>query len=68
MNPTTPERLTTAGVAPCIDGIRRPAPQPMGTWFSRWHHLYTQAPTPVAAADDSTVTPLPRPSQLTTAA
>lgn len=40
----------------------------LGTWLSRWHHLYTEVPMPADGVDDSAVTPLPRPSQLTTAA
>lgn len=41
---TTP-RLTVASVAPMIDGRRRPAPQPLGTWMTRWYAIYQQTPT-----------------------
>ena len=66
MNHTTPRRLTAASVAPIKDGTPRVAPQPLGTWFTRWHHVYATEPVPAAT---TTVTPtLPRPSALTIAA
>ncbi len=33
-------RLTVDAIAPEIDGVRRPAPQPLGTWMSRWAAIY----------------------------
>lgn len=70
MNHTTPRRLTVATVAPVVDGTARIAPYPMGTWFSRWHHVYTAAPAAIASGIDADVLThqLPRPSALTTAA
>jgi len=68
VNHTTPRRLTVATVAPVVDGTARIAPHPMGTWFSRWHHLYTAAPAASLADVDATTHVLPRPSTLSTAA
>jgi hypothetical protein len=53
VNPTAPvaQRLTVDAIAPTVDGLRRPAPQPLGTWFSRWACLY---------GDDSLVPATPR--------
>lgn len=36
-------RLTVESIAPVIAGHRRTAPQPLGTWMSRWSFLYTDA-------------------------
>ena len=36
-------RLTVDAIAPEIDGVRRPAPQPLGTWMSRWAAIYLDA-------------------------
>jgi hypothetical protein len=36
-------RLTVSALAPIVDGSSRPAGRPMGTWFSRWACLYTDA-------------------------
>ena len=66
MNNTTPRPLTVDSVAPIVNGIPTPAPQPMGTWFTRWHHLYTEAPA--ATAGSGTAPTLPERSQLTVAA
>lgn len=66
MNNTTPRPLTVDSVAPVINGIPTPAPQPMGTWFTRWHHIYAE---PAAEAPELAPTPtLPERSQLTVAA
>ncbi len=37
----TPLRMTVRTVAPTINGELAPAPQPMGTWMTRWAALYT---------------------------
>lgn len=68
MNHTTPRQLTVATVAPVVDGAVRIAPRPMGTWFSRWHHVYTATPTTTLADVGVTTHLLPRPSALTAAA
>jgi len=45
-------RLTVDAIAPEIDGVRRPAPQPLGTWMSRWAGIYLDAtPTVVVTPD-----------------
>jgi hypothetical protein len=41
-------RLTVESIAPVIDGTVRPAPQPLGTWMSRWASIYLDAPTTAA--------------------
>lgn len=66
MNPTTP-RLTVETVAPTI-GDTCAAPQPLGTWFSRWHQLYTHTPAPSEAAPHELASALPRTTHFTTAA
>lgn len=66
MNPTTP-RLTVETVAPTV-GDTSVAPQPLGTWFSRWHRLYTHTPAETDGTSPSTASALPRTSQFTTAA
>jgi hypothetical protein len=44
-------------------------PAATGTWFSRWHHVYTTAPQQHLVEDLLTsVTPLPRPSHVAPAA
>jgi hypothetical protein len=50
VNPTTPltHRLTVEAIAPTVDGIRHAAPQPLGTWHSRWACLYLDPFVPVA--------------------
>lgn len=40
----TQPRITVASVAAEIDGKRRPAPQPLGTWMTRWYHMYRATP------------------------
>lgn len=68
MNNTTPRRLTCTTIARSANGEPRIAPQPLGTWFSRWHHLYLGAP--VAPADSVETVPhlRARPTGLTHAA
>ena len=66
MNPTTP-RLTVETIAPTV-GDTSVAPQPLGTWFSRWHRLYTHPSAAADAPSPSTGSALPRTSQFTTAA
>jgi hypothetical protein len=68
VNNTTPRRLTCASIAPLVDGEPRIAPQGLGTWFSRWHHLYTERPVPTATVTGAVTALLPRPSVFTTAA
>ena len=51
-------RLTVASIAPVVDGRRRPAPQPLGTWMSRWAtalYLDPQAPAVPAPVDAAIV-------------
>ncbi|MBK9739052.1 MAG: hypothetical protein IPO93_06000 [Actinobacteria bacterium] len=36
-------RLSVESIAPLIDGIAHPAPQPLGTWMTRWSFLYSEA-------------------------
>jgi hypothetical protein len=38
-------RLTVESIAPVINGEVRPAPQPLGTWMSRWASIYLDAPS-----------------------
>lgn len=45
-----PTRLTVASVAPVVDGRRRPAPQPLGTWMSRWATAVYLTPPPAVPA------------------
>lgn len=74
MNPTTP--VTTTDTADTTDTARRPVagtphtpgPQPYGTWFSRWHHLYTETPTVVVTPDSEPTTTVPKRGDLTAAA
>lgn len=66
MNHTTP-RLTVETIAPTA-GDTTAAPQPLGTWFSRWHRLYTSTPATTEATSTSTASALPRTTQFTTAA
>lgn len=68
MKPTTPTRLTVETIAPLVAGTPAPAQQPLGTWFSRWHHVYSAAPATPAMADDARTPALPRRANLTTAA
>lgn len=68
MNPTTPRRLTVDCIAPTIAGAPQPAPQPLGTWFSRWHHVYADVPAPTVTLGSIDVTALPRPATFTIAA
>ncbi len=56
---TTP-RLTVASVAPVIDGRRRPAPQPLGTWMTRWYAVYQHTPATVRAPKAQLVPQLTR--------
>lgn len=43
MSATTARRLTVDSVAPVIDGVTHTAPQPLGTWMSRWAFVYGSA-------------------------
>lgn len=55
-----PQRLTVASMAPVINGRRRPAPQPLGTWMTRWYAAYQQTPALVAAPEMRLVPQLTR--------
>jgi hypothetical protein len=59
-------RLTVDAIAPVVDGTLRPAPQPLGTWMSRWACIYLDAapatsvlPAPAALADLAPVRLMP---------
>lgn len=66
MNPTSP-RLTVETIAPTV-GDTSVAPQLLGTWFTRWHGLYTHTPATTDSTTPSFASALPRPSHFTTAA
>jgi hypothetical protein len=44
---TNDRRLTVESLAPLVSGCLRPAPQPLGTWMSRWSVVYGDAATRV---------------------
>ncbi len=62
MNPTNPDRR------PVESTTHTPGPQPFGTWFGRWHRIYTDVPAPVAAVDSGSTPTLPGRGSLTVAA
>jgi len=64
VTPTAPfgTRLTVDAIAPMIDGARRPAPQPLGTWMSRWAAIYT--PEATASAPETAVRVVSLPHRL----
>lgn len=57
----TTSALTLETTAPVVDGQRRVAPQPLGTWMSRWWFLYSDATVTIpASSSEDTVPSLPR--------
>lgn len=57
----TTSALALETTAPVVDGLRRVAPQPLGTWMSRWWFLYTDTTVTAPATSSEDIVPsLPR--------